>query len=239
MDCPPLCDYSNVHLERASKEYFDFELEKHALPVLKGMIAAEVTARVDAVPTEGAARPVASTEGGEGSLATAPEAEGPMSQMKTQKAPSAADHANPYASAGRDNKLPPRRRPSNEQEPRRRPSKEMEAAPPRRRPSQELERGTGSGNIRDLERALEQTRLAASQRTADSQRSSNVIGLLSQFQTSYRSLSAQMGDRASASSGPVPEKPATADLTHSQLVRAAEGRGQKKTGRVLPSLLRR
>jgi serine/threonine protein kinase len=95
----PLADYSKIHLERPSPEYFDFELEKHSLQSLKALIAEEV-----ASSGTGLALAPSVSEQARSSLhrespsdvPTTPSTadEGPMSQMKTQKAATA--ETNPY-----------------------------------------------------------------------------------------------------------------------------------------------
>lgn len=192
-DVPPLCDYSNVRLKRASDAYFDFELEKNDLAKLRAMVVAEVGLPVARVPT-------ASSESlkPETRVQSAGEAggDGPMSQMRTavQRAPKPS---NPYA-AEREGRPPmpihkePRKRPSEERE-RRRSSEEKPAVrrgsreePAVRRPSQELA-------LRELERAVAGAHIHAS---AEPRRDA-VAGILAQLSGySYRSASANTGSAA-------------------------------------------
>ena len=104
-DVAPLHDYSKVTLERASHEFFDFELEKNDLATLKTMIAAEVLTSCATVPLpcrqpsgEGGSRNTALTTPIEGERSN-----GPLSQMKTVVR-SSLEHQNPYAAAGRSAK---------------------------------------------------------------------------------------------------------------------------------------
>jgi hypothetical protein len=274
-DCTPLTDYSSVHLERASSEYFDFELEKHELASLKAMIVSEVGIATDRVPT---ARPQRVIE----SLATAEVGAevGPLSQMKTQRAgtslaqsnpyaaktnpfaavakiaqsnPTSVPNANPFAaftskpSRGSSEGKPPvgkevKRRPSQElrgdpvrDDRRRRSFREGEVeGVVRRRPSTEAD-----DPVRELDRALQGARISALREVGSGDNASRGSGLLSQFQTSYRSLSAQMADRAAGVSRL--EKPSTTidPAGRVVVVRLDKSKPGAVGGRVLPNLSRR
>ena len=242
---PPLADYSNVRVDRPHPEYFDFELEKHSLASLKAMIAEEVFQAAD---QPGTAPPLASAVREEPGTPQAEE--GPLSQMRTRE--SGAGHRvgakDGVVSATRSSI--PRRRPSNgglENRISSGRSSDSESAVIRAEGTYRAGRADDSDILR-LERAMAASRVTASSSDRRIEQQASSSGVLSQFQSSYRSLSAQVGERSmvQAQSGTKPSS--AAGLVVSQGVARKEYSAlnlpkfsamDKRAGRALPSLLRR
>lgn len=244
---PPLADYSNVRIDRPLPEYFDFELEKHSLASLKAMIAEEVT-HAAGKPT--AAPPPASVV--REVLGTPQAEEGPLSQMRTresgvghgslnaQQAASKARSGAKEAAAASARSSIPRRRPSNG-------AAEDRVSSGRSSESESAVVRANDSDIAKLERAMAASRVSAGGSDRRTEQAGST-GVLSQFQSSYRSLSAQVGDRslAQAQSGTKPSSAAgavagqgAARKDYSSLHLPKFSAIDRRTGRALPSLLRR
>ena len=247
---PPLADYSRVRIHRPPPEYFDFEMEKHTLASLKAMIAEEVV-RSDGVAASQqsltgnareAAKPPQGGEGSTGSARTQRTGAGPSSLYA--RIASKAKTVREGGTSGTRSSIP-RRRPSIDAAEGRGssggPSHGSESSSSRINEGSSRAEPHAGNDIADLERALAASRIAHGSQDKHVERS----GVVSQFQSSYRSLSAQIGERAlvQARSGTKPSSAAAAQpfnrAEYSSMQLSKFANLEKRSGRALPSLLRR